>query len=221
MKKILIYGAGKTGEIFIKFAIQKGTYEILGVMDKNPVKHGTYIGGGKYRIFPLSDLSRFDYDEIVIAIAEYDDAITYILNYTHSIDKISVFDCKSSNVFALKEQYDGYLGRQLLKKQAVLQIQNGLLMECMMNNEFSGFKRVLLSCAEYLKLVKDFFCIAAPGIIVKQLQMDDLITKTDKIIVCDKDYIDTISQIRKKNLNDNQWVLIPLFDVINSIHIRK
>ena len=67
-KKLLLWGASIFLEKFLEeYCIDDKN--IVGIIDKNPQKHGTMIK--KYKIFAPEDIDKFDADEILITIIHY------------------------------------------------------------------------------------------------------------------------------------------------------
>lgn len=65
MKNILIFGAGMGGKLFIKENEKTKEYNILAIIDNDEKKHGQIILG--YKIIGPKEISRYEYDQILIA----------------------------------------------------------------------------------------------------------------------------------------------------------
>jgi FlaA1/EpsC-like NDP-sugar epimerase len=61
IKKVLLYGAGEVGEIFLNVLDVK----ILGFLDDDPKKQGKYFNG--YKVYKPKEAQSMDYDCIIVA----------------------------------------------------------------------------------------------------------------------------------------------------------
>lgn len=65
-KRVYFYGAGETGQVFVRMAAAIPRLIILGFVDDNPALHDTLVTG--YSVFPLETALQQPFDKIIISV---------------------------------------------------------------------------------------------------------------------------------------------------------
>lgn len=71
-RRVLLYGASDTAQVLLEF-LRSSPIEVLGVIDDDPAKQGTLLGG--VPIVAASDASRLPVDSIVVTTVAFQDEI--------------------------------------------------------------------------------------------------------------------------------------------------
>lgn len=102
--RIVVYGAGRVGYNLIKALENSKEYEIIGLIDKN-VKEFPII---KFQVKDISELSKMEYDYIVIAISDEDiakRAKEALKNIGVEEDKIALMDLSAITEDAIPQSF--------------------------------------------------------------------------------------------------------------------
>lgn len=96
-------------------------------------------------------------------------------------------------------------------------------METFREKEYANIERVVVigTDSDY-ELVKEFFETLNLDILVLLGDNSETfdVRETDKYLFSSKDYKNDLKKFREKFLSENQWLIIPLFDVEDTIKIN-
>lgn len=217
MVKTILYGAGNYCDHFFD-SKQVEEFKIIGIVDSNSDKWGKKRHG--YAVMPPDKLIDMEFEQIIITIHRYDLIVTVLQKMGISSDKIYVYEMEKELVTPLVELFESSLAQRLFHCHANIQIKISLLMEALREKEFDGYDRIIVfGKEENYEFVKSFFETTLPGINVIRGVDKFTFSENDKCIICEADYCKQRKIIRNKLYSDRQWIIIPLFDVKNTISI--
>lgn len=201
MDKIILYGAGNYCDIYISSeGIKYG--EIIGIIDSNPQKWNTLKNG--YSVCAPDIIDSHEYGKLILTVRQPDLIIDMLLHKNVNKSKI----------------YDDYIKRKIFRKNAVRQVKIELLMETFREEEYTNVERVIvIGSNENFELIKEFFEMLNWDITVLPGGNEEIngIRETDKYVFCSENYRGDLKKIREELISENQWLIIPLFDVENTI----
>ncbi|MCX4351274.1 MAG: hypothetical protein OSJ60_06515 [Lachnospiraceae bacterium] len=220
MDKIILYGAGNYCDKYI-FSEGINYGEISGIIDSAPEKWNTLKNG--YNICSPDLLDSCEYGKVILTVSNPDAIIDKLLHKNISISKIFIYDAVDRKVLPLSLIYDDYVNRKIFRKNAVRQVKLELLMETFREKEYANIERVVVigTDSDY-ELVKEFFETLNLDILVLLGDNSETfdVRETDKYLFSSKDYKNDLKKFREKFLSENQWLIIPLFDVEDTIKIN-
>lgn len=214
MKKY-IYGAGFNCEKCIK--VLDGVGDIVGILDQDQKKWNKKKMG--IPIVPVETIEETDFDTIIVSVADYTSIVDFLITKGVEIEKISVYNIRKNIVIPLSQIYEDYIEKNIYRKNAIKQIKIGLLMEAYRNREFQNANIVSVFGKEKdFQLIKSFF--EETGIKTK-LVYNEVIEQEKELlliyILCGSDYKYVLREIREKQQKNMKWIILPLYDVDNSL----
>ena len=211
----MLYGVGYIFGIFLKSKV-RNLYSIVDVCDSDDNKWGT--NRDSYVIQKPESIDFRNIDKVIITASSRADIADYVLKCGARLEQIYYYDVLRDTVISYRNEYLGVINEHLYRKMAADQLGNGLLLEALYNNEFEEFNRVVVMGSEKdYSFVKRFFETVGNGMIVSNKENQDDIKATDKFILTDEMYRERIRELRSMKVGDNQWIIIPLFDVEETI----
>lgn len=223
MRKVAIYGAGNNLNLLITSDCINCRDKLVLIIDRNEEKWGRELFGCK--IMGLNSVPSFDIDYLIISITEYDEVIYDVREYFDD-DSILIFDHEKKEIVPFYKVRRQWLSRQIVKKRVVEQIQIGLLEEADRWGEFDNVDTAVVSNPEYIDLLRQYFFLLNPDIVVRKwmdifsdgqfMQMQGVI-----YILCDKEYKEKIKILKEKCIDDNNWIVLPLYDVEKKVKLRR
>ena len=219
MDKIILYGAGNYCDIYISNEGMKYG-EIIGIIDSNPQKWNTLKNG--YNICSPNMLDSCEYGKLILTVNNSDSIIDALLHKNVSISKLFIYNAKDRKLLPLLLIYDEYINRKIFRKNAVRQVKLELLMETFREEEYTNVERIIVVGSDLdFKLVKEFFetLNLDMAIVAGENPEASSIKETDKYIFCSKNYKDDLKKIRERLISENQWLIVPFFDVENTISL--
>ena len=223
MKRIAVYGAGNNLQSLVEANCLETDDKLVLIIDQNRDKWGKEVHGCK--VMGLDAAFKNSIDKLIVSIAEYDGAIPDIREYIED-SKIFIYDARNKAIIPFDQVKKAWMNRALLKNRIVEHIQIDLLDEAARLGEFNGIETVIVAGSDYVPLLRDYFSLLDKHIDVKE--WDDLKTKNELVenksvvfILCDKDYIKRLSEIKEREPNDHRWIILPLYDVEPKVKVRK
>lgn len=220
MDKIILYGAGNYCDIYISSeGIKYG--EIVGIIDSNPQKWDTLKSG--YNIGSPDMLDSCEYEKLILTVSNPDSIIDALLHKNVSKSKLFIYGAKDRKLLPLSLVYDDYMNRKIFRKNAVRQVKLELLMETFREEEYTSVERIIVAGSDSdFELINEFFEMLNLDIVILSDRSPEAnsIKETDKYIFCSKDYKMNLEKVRKGLISENQWLIIPLFDVEDTIKIN-
>lgn len=220
--KVIIYGAGNYCQKFIELDTKdlKKTYDVLFIVDNDSKKWGNRIFS--YLICPPDEIHRVDCDGIVIAVRQYEQIVDDLFKKNIPFNMIYLFYPDKNTLIRLSDKYKDrkeWIDAKLFYQFAKSTLQEDLLLECLRDDEFDGFNRIVVvgSQNEY-QIVNDFFLKVDSTIQVIKEENAKEYFLTDKFVLAGKDYKMDLLRIESKIFDSEQWVIIPIFDVSNMIY---
>lgn len=215
--KILIYGSGDYCDLYLANK-KKQKDIILGIVDGNSEKWG--LKKHTYVIDSPEIIRSIPYEKLIIAVAGYESVIDELLKRKISTENVFVYDGKKNILFSLPDVYEAYLEKKIYRKAAVRQVKTGLLMESYEENEYCGFERIIIVGEEedYF-VINEFFSEVDQYKKIISYDENMLIREDDKIIFCGKNFKSDLAHIRTELFSEQQWVVIPLFDIEKRINL--
>lgn len=213
--KIVLYGAGNYCDKFLELQQQKNL-EIISIVDGNCEKWGQIKNG--YEISSPEKLKSIQYERLIITAYKYDSILTDIRKIGLSVEKIYIYDGENNIVVSTNKMQSLYLEQKVFRKHAVKQIKISLMAEAFNEKEFEGYSRIIVfGGKEECDFLQEFFGIVLPELCVVQYSKKIDLKMEDKCILCDSDYREQLKKNRNKFYSNKQWIIIPLFDVQDTI----
>lgn len=215
--KILIYGSGNYCDLYLS-NVKNQDDIILGIVDGNSEKWG--IKKHSYVIYSPDFISEIPYEKLIIAVANYESVIDEILKRKVKKENVFIYDGEKNILFSLSDVYETYLEKKIYRRTAASQIKKGLLMESYKENEYCEFERiVIVGEEEDYSVINEFFSEVDQNKKVISFVEKMQIKTDDKVIFCGENYKSDLAQIRPQLFSEQQWIVIPLFDVKNLINL--
>lgn len=214
---ILIYGSGKYCEIFLKNLEKKKI--IKGIVDSDSSKWGLNQGG--YIINSPDFIKKIHYDELIIAVQQYESVLDELLKKDIDKNKVYIYNGDKNDIFHLNSVYEKYIENKICKSKIVNQIKIGLLLESFKDGEYCGFERIhIIGDEDDYLIVKKFFSEVDPQkTVVYDNDNNTQIRENDKYIFCGKNYKNILMNLRKNLFTEKQWIILPFFDVANNVRL--
>ena len=215
---VLLYGAGKCCDSYLSYYNAENE-RIVGIVDKDPNKSGKIKKNIK--IFSIEKMEDILFDKLIIVVDDCENILDYFLEKGIDKEKIFVYCRKNNKIISFESFFDKYINRKMYLNQSIVQIKTGLLSETLQENEFSGYNRVMVrgNYEDYIIIRKFFEHMDKSTNVEHCLKICEL-SLNDKIILCGEDYKIDFKNIKNKILNSNQCIIIPLFDVENTIVLK-
>ncbi len=217
MDKIILYGAGNYCDIYLSSeGIKYG--EIIGIIDSNPQKWNTLKNG--YSVCAPDIIDSYEYGKLILTVRQPDLIIDMLLHKNVNKSKLFIYNAEDHKLLPLSLIYDDYIKRKIFRKNAVRQVKLELLMETFREEEYANVERVIvIGSNENFELIKEFFEMLNWDITVLSGGNVEIngIRETDKYIFCSENYRGDLKKNREELISENQWLIIPLFDVENTI----
>lgn len=223
-KRAVIYGAGNYCKLLLKGS-QLDEYHIVSVIDSNPVKWGKSIEG--ILIEKPDMLEQLSYDLIIIATKSHKSIAEKLIGELEiSTRKIFYYDFDGNKVCSIKESdykfaqgKESYLERRLFREIAIQTIEEGLLFECYCEGEFDNYEELaVIGGQEEFNIIKKFFANSEKRLSLVQEIETTVIDKRKKYVLAASTYKEDFeSLLQKKGCMPEQCVVIPLFDVKNTL----
>lgn len=217
MDKIILYGAGNYCDIYIS-SERKKYGEIIGIIDSNPQKWNTLKNG--YNIDSPDMLDSCEYEKLILTVSNPDSIIDTLLHKNVSKSKLFIYGAKDRKLLPLSLVYDDYMNRKIFRKNAVRQVKLELLMETFREDEYTNVKRIIVVGSDSdFELVNEFFKMLNLDIVILSDRNPEAnsIKETDKYIFSSENYKKDLNRIRDRLISENQWLIIPFFDIENTI----
>ena len=201
-------------------ALEKlGNVALRAVCDIDEEKWGTMIEGIEI-CTPEILREKESYRNVIITVQKWVSIYNSLRERFGITDNyIWVFDMPSNSIVTCMEAMDLYRDRLQTIHIATDVIKVGLLNEASRNREFDGYEGFVIhaNAVDY-EIIKNYL-IENMSIECKFsiYQSNMSIAKTDKVIIAGASYLQVITEVRKKVENQKQWILLPLFNVENSI----
>lgn len=218
MKNVLLYGAGRQCEILLNNEnIICGN--IIGIIDGNEEKKGSYIG--KYQIDISSNIGNYEFDEIIITTNQAQSIIEYLSkNYENVYNhKIRLFDAINIKINKAEEFIKYVCEKSEERKTIVEYIKKIMVQEAIDTGEFEEYTTVLVcGLLEDKYIVNKVFEENNLNIQVNLYDSETICIKEDsKIVICCEKYREESKEVCKRISNLRQWIILPFFDVDNLV----
>ena len=219
MKELaVIYGAGGNCWTFLTIDEKYTPYIVHYIVDKDPQKWGTQIGN--IEIKEVASLGKHDYDILIIALQEWKSVAEEICaEYEIDEKKVYIYDVwNEPRLQSLSEANLGRTRKQIDIMTAQLGVFNELLSEAYNDREFETYNEITVyGRYEYYDFIKNWFGIMNPNLKVLPHSKDN--NSVDcKYIFTDSDYQNRIRELIETGvLNRKNWIILPFFDVIESL----
>ena len=213
--KIALYGAGNYCEKFLEKQ-KHNNFEIISLVDGNCEKWRKRKYG--YEISSPDKLNSIQYERLIITAYKFDSILLDIQKIGLSLEKIYIYDEKNNIIVPANRMLSLYLEQKVFRKRAENQIKMSLMAEAFNEKEFDGYSRIIVfGGKEEYDFVQEFFGNVLPELCVVQYSEEINLKMEDKCIFCDSDYREQLKKNRNKFYSNRQWVIIPLFDVQDTI----
>ncbi len=225
MEKIVLYGAGNYCRLLLKGNLQD-QYEILKIVDGDTQKWNTYID--EFKVAKPEELDQLSYDKVIISAKEYksiaeklieelcvpEDKIFYV-NFDNNNQIRKLKDCGTT----FRHGIAAAVEKSIFRRMACETICDGLLFECLQNGEFENYNEVAVAgTVEQLQTVERFFvCMKKNAPMVRGINWEEGIKENTKYILTDVTYSEDLMRLRQNGCRERQWVIIPLYDVEDTV----
>lgn len=220
MNKIIIYGAGNNcRRFFSESSIYN--YEVLFIVDRDPSKCGREYENTK--IISPEKIIDIEYDYILIVISKWKDAFEYLNNELHIPEhKILIYDFFRKCAFDINRKIEIERKAKMASTYAESIISEKLLLECKDKGEFDGYDSIyVIGDDKWFYLIRNFFDMI--GKKVNFFQYDPTcsfdLDYQGKYIITDEHYKDICNMLVLSGFVLRQILIIPLFDVKDSMRI--
>ena len=215
--RTLLYGGGDYCTKFLSDRI-RDSYDLMYIVDRNQEMWGKAISN-----IPITSpeiLLNNDYDLVIVTPGKWE-SIVSIINTTYkvSIEKISLYEVMNHRVVNLKDD-EVYISQQQIEKQkAIITIKENLVKEAAASGVFDRFTSIYIVGSEQdYEFVNQYISVSLKIDIDVQWEPEVIEKDTMPLwVFTGREYLGDMERIRQSNILNDNWLLIPLFDVDNSI----
>lgn len=225
MEKIVLYGAGNYCQKLLKDRRLK-EYEIIGVLDGDSGKWNKNFEG--FIVKRPEDLKGLCYDKLVITAKAYQGiAGKLVTEFGIPQEKILCVDFDNNRIEELNNKgmafaagQEAVVERELFRRMACQTIEEGLLLECLMEGEFEEYTDVVVVGEEQdFGVVQNFFSAIRERVFkVRMENPAEAVKSSEKYILTSASYKKDLVRLQKqRGCSAEQCVVVPLFDVANTV----
>ena len=216
----LIYGAGRYCREFLLDVGKDHDFQFI--IDKNSELQGTRL----YDV-PIIGLDEAKHikdsiEQIVITTRLMAvNSVADVLISELRIDKsaLAFFKAENKEVLTYDRLRDEILEKKILWDFTEKTIVHDLLSESLDNGEFNGYKRLIVfgDKSEYRMIEAFFRDILSEQVIIHYEEQSYQEKASDLMIITGADYLETMTLLRKKQVDESRWLVLPLYDVSGTI----
>ncbi len=215
--RTVLYGGGDYCTKFLNESFID-QYEIIAIADRSFGMWGKRLCG--ILIVPPDELLKENYELLIITPGKWESIVESLLTeYKIERTKISLYEVMKHRVVNLVDD-EGYINEhRQSKKEAIEEIKRNLILEAQMGGAFDGYNeiKVIGNESEYnsfSKIASEELHIAAR--ILRETEKN--VSEKDTLFVfTDADYCQNIDRLKNEGIVENNWLILPLFDVENSV----